>query len=119
VSVCGVSCTAKTLICAAYLWALAGCAAVKIGNADGTQEISIHPFKMEIVSRSTESPQLIKTSMLGLSSTASGFDVGLRNEEIAVAPAKCHAVFIVRSEAQASTASRLAKLVEESCLIQQ
>jgi len=99
------------------LWALTGCAVVNKVDADGKQETRIHPFGMERVSLPAESPQHVKITTLGISTTSRGIDVGLRNEDIVVAPAKCHAVLIVNTEVQAKTVAKLARLVNQSCVV--
>jgi len=114
----GVFCLVRMLIGAACLLGLAGCAAVKIVQADGTEDLSVRPLHSEIVSRPTHSPQLITVTAFGLSNTANGFDLGFRTEDIVVAPAKCHAIFVVRSGAQAETAGKLAGVVDQSCIVQ-
>ena len=109
--------TAIILVCAGWLVALPGCAAVKVINADGSEDISIRPLTTGYVGR-TDGPQLIRVTALGVSSNQQGFDVGLRTEDIVVAPPKCHAIMVVRSEAEAETAGKLAKLVDRSCIVQ-
>jgi hypothetical protein len=119
VSTCRVLRTAKVLACIVCVAGLAGCAVVKTTNADGTQDISIQPLRMEANSQSTDGPRLVSASVLGISSTARGLDIGLVSEEVVLAPAKCQAVFVVRSEAQAIAASSLAKSIEKGCVVQQ
>jgi len=96
---------------------LTGCAVIRIDNAGGTQDISIQPLGIQSVSRSASNPQLVRVSALGVSSTSRGVDIGVRNEEVVVAPEGCHAIFVVDSKAQAEAASKLAKVVEEECVI--
>jgi hypothetical protein len=111
------SIAAKILICVGCLWTLSGCAIVKISEPGRAEETRILPLTADSVRPPVDRPQLIQISSLGVSATSDRLDVGIRNEEIAVAPAKCHAVLVVRTEDQAKTAAKLARLVNRSCII--
>lgn len=108
---------ARTLICVGSLWGLTGCAVVKIAGADGKEEVRFQPLQTVTIRPPIDGPQVVRIASLGISTTPRGVDVGLRNEDIVMAPAKCHAVLVVRSEAQAETAAKLAKMVDEGCVI--
>jgi len=118
VSRAGVSSAVRGLICAGCFLAFGGCTAVQKTYADGTQAISLHPFEVEAIHQPAESPQLITTAALGISRTTNSFNIGFQREEVVIAPARCHAIFVVHSEAQAFAAARLAEFVNKGCVIQ-
>jgi hypothetical protein len=111
------SIAARVLICAGCLWGLSGCAIVKISKPDGTEETRILPLNAEAVRPANDVPQIIQVTTLGVSTASDRVDVGIRNEEIVVAPAKCHAVFVVRSEDQAKTAAKLGRGINRACVV--
>jgi hypothetical protein len=108
---------ARIAICAACFSGLGGCAIVKIVDADGTEEVRVQPIATNPLSAPASGPRLVKVTALGISTTSRGVDVGLREEDIVVAPAACHAVLVVRTEAQAESAAKLARHVNESCIV--
>lgn len=111
------SIAARALICAGCLWGLSGCAIVKISKPNGTEETRILPLNAEAVRPANDVPQVIQISTLGVSAASDRVDVGIRNEEIAVAPAKCHAVFIIRTDEQAKTANKLGRGIDRACVV--
>ena len=113
-----VPCVLSVLAACGGPWLLAACAAVKVIHADGTEEVSVQPFRPTNPGRAADTPKLVSVTAFGISRTDRGFDVGFRTEDIVAAPAACHAVFVVRSPAQAETAGALAKRVEERCIVQ-
>jgi len=111
------SCVARTLIAGGCLWGLTGCAVVTVVGADGQQETRLVPFAAESVAVPSGSVRQVKSVTFGISSRAGEFDAGLRAEDVVVMPPGCHAVLIVRSDAQADVAAKLAQSVNESCVI--
>ena len=107
----------RVAICAGCLWWLPGCAVVNVVDADGKQETRLQASAFESVNPPADRPRHVKVTALGISTTSKGFDVGLRNEDLVIAPPGCHAVLIVNNEMQAETAAKLAKLVNESCVV--
>lgn len=106
-----------SLVSLACLLGLGGCAAVEVTHADGERDVSLYPFTIAMIHRPTDRPLLVKRSTLGVSITEGGFNLGFQNEDVALVPAGCHAVFVIRSEAQAAAARELGKNIEKKCVI--
>jgi len=110
------------LVSAGCLWILAGCAAVKVTRADGSEEYSIRPFELGSsglgwADRQTDGVRHISASSFGVSHGAKGFDVGYRKEDIVLAPTVCQTVFIINTPQQAETAQELARNLEGQCTV--
>jgi hypothetical protein len=113
---------AAVLVSAGCLWVLAGCSAVKVTRADGSEEYSIHPFGLGtsglgLADRQDGGLQHISASSFGISRSAKGFDVGYRKEDIVLAPASCQTVFIINTQQQAETAQELARDLKGPCAV--
>ena len=111
------SVAAKALLAAWCLSALTGCAVVKTTDNAGNETTRLQPFTDANLRPPADRPQVVQITTLGVSATANSFDVGVRNEDIIVAPAKCHAVLVVRTEKQAKTAAKLARMVNRDCVL--
>ena len=113
---------AAVLVSAGCLWVLAGCAAVKVTRADGSEEYSIHPFGLGLsglgwADRQADGLQHISATSFGVSRSVKGFDVGYRTEDIVLAPTSCQTVFIINTQEQAETAQQLARDVRGQCAV--
>jgi hypothetical protein len=112
------SVAAKALFAAWCLSALTGCAVVRTTDNAGNETTRLQPLMTDANLRPpADRPQVVQITTLGIMATAKSFDVGVRNEDIIVAPAKCHAVLVVRTENQARTAAKLARVVNRDCVV--
>ena len=110
------SSAAQMLIAGCCLCVLAGCAVVTATGPDGKETMWIQPATTSL-NLPSDRPQIVRSTTLGVSSRSQTVDVGLRNEEIVIAPAKCHAVLVVRTDEQARTAAKLARMVNRDCVV--
>jgi hypothetical protein len=113
---------AAVLVSACCSWVLAGCAAVKVTGADGSEAYSIYPLGLGLsglgwADRQIDGLQYITASSFGVSRSSNGFDVGFRKEDIVLAPASCQTVFIINSQEQADTARKIASDLEGPCAV--
>jgi hypothetical protein len=111
------SVAAKVLFAAWCLSALTGCAVVRTTDTAGNETTRVQPLTDAYLRPPADRPQVVQITTLGISATEKSFDVGVRNEDIIVAPAKCHAVLVVRTEKQARTAAKLARMVNRDCVL--
>jgi len=113
---CGALSFIRLIVLGGLLAGLAGCSVAKIVHADGSEEtrfLAIFPDG----SGPIDTPRSIQITTLGFSGNSGRFDVGLRMEDIIVAPPKCHAVMIVRSQAELEAASKLLGPANDSCVM--
>jgi hypothetical protein len=111
------SVAAKALFAVWCLSVLTGCAVVRTTDTAGNETTRLQPFTDANLRPPADRPHVVQITTLGVSATAKSFDVGVRNEDIIVAPAKCHAVLVVRTEKQARAAAKLARMVNRDCVL--
>jgi hypothetical protein len=86
------------LIFGACLFGLGGCAVVRTsGGAGGTRIVHI--------------------AALGVADTPAGFSIGYQDAQIVLPADACRAVFVIRSDAEAAAAARLAQAAERGCVV--
>jgi len=106
----------RAVVGAALLVGLSACSYVKIVHSDGTEETRFTAIGSHTPVVPSDIPRSVHTTSIGVASAADRIDVGLHNEDVVYMPPNCHAMFIVRSEAEAETAAKLAKGVNAECV---